>query len=246
MEILGLGRSLVDDLRTLIITGEFQPGSKINEIRLASELGISRSPLREALRTLENERLIVNIPRRGSFVTDISMGDVSALFQVREMIECYAITLLEEKEIRDLPHVLACAEKSSILSVPSPEDSSANKLAYIKAMADYHFKLVESAGNRQLFDLFQTIHSNNNRYVFITIFTKGATKHRLDHHFQILEQIKAGNYSEARKVMKEHIRFNLGELKRKMIERAQPVHGGEITLAEQDRVGKVLLSLKHR
>ena len=92
---MGLTRSLVDDLRTLIIMGDFAPGSKINEIRLASDLGISRSPLREALRTLGNERLIMNIHRRGSFVTETSQKDLAEMFQIREMIECYAITLLK-------------------------------------------------------------------------------------------------------------------------------------------------------
>lgn len=218
METLGLTRSLVDDLRTLIIMGEFAPGSKINEIRLASDLGISRSPLREALRTLENERLIVNIHRRGSFVAETSQEDLTEMFQIREMIECYAITLLEEKKIRDLPHVLVCAENSYELSVPEPDDSPRNKLTYIHSMTDYHLKLLESSGNRQLLNLFQTINSKNNRYVYMNIFKKGTTKHRLEDHFQIIEFIKEKKYKDARQLMKIHIRFNLEELKRKMDE----------------------------
>ena len=85
METLGLARSLIDDFREQITVGKFAPGEKINEIKIAADLGISRSPLREALRVLENECLVVNIPRKGSFVTEMWLADLNEIYQMREL-----------------------------------------------------------------------------------------------------------------------------------------------------------------
>jgi len=216
VELLGLTRSLVDDLREKIIIGELVPGQKINEIQLASNLGISRSPLREALRVLENERLIVSIPRKGSFVTRISLEDLEEAYQIREMIECYAIDLLQENQTMELPRVISCADKTSMLDAPLEADPPKVKLAYLAAMADYHYALIESTGNIRLFQLYQTVHSSINRYIFLNAFLKGALQHRKEEHYQILECIKRGKYDEAKTVMRTHIRFSADQLKIKM------------------------------
>jgi DNA-binding GntR family transcriptional regulator len=216
VELLGLARSLVDDLREKIITGELLPGQKVNEIQFASTLGISRSPLREALRVLENERLIVSIPRKGSFVTQISLEDLKEAYQIREMIECYAIDLLGEKQTRELPRVISCADNASMLDVPLEGDPPKVKLAYLAGMADYHYALIQSTGNSRLFQLYQTVHSSINRYVFFNAFVKGAVQHRTEEHHRILEFIQRGEYDAAKTVMRTHIRFSAEQLKIKM------------------------------
>ena len=216
MELLGLTRSLVDDLREKIIIGEFVPGQKINEIQLASTLGISRSPLREALRVLENERLIVSIPRRGSFVTQISLEDLKEAYQIREMIECYAIDLLKENQIKELPGVISCADKATVLDEPLEGDPPKVKLAYLAGMANCHYALIESTGNNRLFQLYQTVHSSINRYIFLNAFREGVLRHGREEHHQILECIQRGKYAEAKTAMRTHIRFSAGQLKIKM------------------------------
>lgn len=133
---------------------------------------------------------------------------------MREMIECYVIDLLEENKIRDLPKVSRCSEDASRLSVPSPEESPENKLAYIEGLAEYHTKLVESAGNSLLFQYYKTIFSNINRYVFLNAFITGIAKHRAEEHHQILSFIKQDEYEQAKTVIKTHIRFACAELKK--------------------------------
>jgi len=216
MEILGLTRTLVDDLREKIIIGEFVPGQKINEIHLAATLGISRSPLREALRVLENEHLIVSIPRKGSFITQISLEDLKEAYQIREMVECYAIDLLKENQIAELPRVVSCANEASRLDEPSEGDSPKVKLAYLAGMADYHYALIKSTGNNRLFQLYQTVHSSIKRYIFLNAFREGSLQHRREDHYQILECIQREKYDEAKTVMRNHIRFSAEQLKIKM------------------------------
>jgi len=203
-------------LRGKIIRGELGPGEKINEVQLASDLGISRSPLREALRVLERERLIASIPRKGSLVTHVSLGDLEELHQMREMIECYALDLLERKRVRELPQATSSIANPRNLVVPTESDSHETKIAYIETMAQFHLKLVEPSGNRRLFEFYQTIHSDINRYVFLNRFLQGAIAHRVEEHYQALEFIKKGQFEKARQIIRSHIRFSCEQLKAKM------------------------------
>jgi len=88
LEINSATKSAVEYLRDLIITGELKPGQKINETALAADIGLSRPPIREALRILETEKMVATIPRKYTYVfTD--------LYQVRSMIEGYALELMK-------------------------------------------------------------------------------------------------------------------------------------------------------
>ncbi len=216
MDVPGLTKSLTDHLRGKIIRGELSPGERINEAQLASDLGVSRSPLREALRILENERLIANTPRKGSIVTPISPEDLDEIYQMREMIECYAVQLLEEMKIRNLPEAASCAENTKTLPIPSEDDSPQERMAYIEALAQFHYRLVEASGNKRLFEFYRSIHSNINRYVFLNAFRQGVAKHRVDDHRQMLKALKQGNYEKARQIIQGHIRFSCEQLKKRM------------------------------
>ena len=87
MNFKSIKESATEYIRNKIITGEFIAGDSINETALASSLSISRPPIREALRTLENEHLVVSIPRKGTYVRELSLADLRDLYQVREMID---------------------------------------------------------------------------------------------------------------------------------------------------------------
>jgi DNA-binding GntR family transcriptional regulator len=206
MEFIGLGRSLIDDIRSKAITGEYPPGSKINEINLASELGISRSPLREALRVLETERIIYNVSRKGSFVTDVSLEDLDEIYEIKEMTECFAIRLMKGKKITDLSKASSSVDLLLKMELPSKDDSRKEKLDYIKQMANFHLELVASAKNKQLFNFYRTIYSNINRYVFLFTVSEGGAKHRVEDHYAIIEYIEQNRYDDAIKFLKTHIR----------------------------------------
>jgi DNA-binding GntR family transcriptional regulator len=204
---LGLAGSLVDILRERIILGELSPSDKINEVKIAKDFGISRAPLREALRVLENEHLVVSVPRKGCFVTEVSIENLNDIYQVREMIECYAIDLLKEKKIRELPEVVNSAESAAKLRVPSRRDSARVRLTYIEGLAEYHINLVKAANNLVLFEFYQTIFSNINRYRFLNAFFRGIAEHRMEEHYQILDLIRGGKYGKAKSIIKAHIGY---------------------------------------
>jgi DNA-binding GntR family transcriptional regulator len=86
-----LGTQAAQIIGNEILRGRFAPGIRLNEVRLADELALSRGPVREALRTLEREGLVVSLPNRGSFVQRVSPSDIGEILSVREVVEPFAL-----------------------------------------------------------------------------------------------------------------------------------------------------------
>ena len=115
---------------------------------------------------MENEQLVVNIPRRGTKVTKISMEDLQEIYQAREMLECYAIDILKTKNIRDLPDVTASVKSTLSLPMPS-QDNKEEVFAHLKAFVDFHIKLIGSTGNSWVVHFYNSISSHLARYQFV-------------------------------------------------------------------------------
>ncbi len=213
MQFPGLTQSLVAMLRKKIIIGEIEPGQKINEIELSKSLGISRSPLREALRTLESEHLVIYIPRKGNSVSNVSLEDLAEIYQLREMMECFAIDLLEKKNILSYESLNLCVDRVTGLEVPSQRASPDERLNYVETMSEFHLEMVKAAGNKRLFDSYLAVYSNINRYVFLYIFNWGVLEHRVEDHIEIITYLKGKKYREARRVVKDHVRHSYEECK---------------------------------
>lgn len=91
-------RELVcENIRQAIIDGTFSPGERLMEIQMADEMGVSRTPVREAIRKLELEGFVVMIPRRGTYVADISIKDITEIYEVRTSLDVLAAGLAAER-----------------------------------------------------------------------------------------------------------------------------------------------------
>jgi DNA-binding GntR family transcriptional regulator len=205
LSVTGVTETVVQYLRIQVIGGVLAPGQKLNEIELSSRLGISRPPLREAFRILENEYLVVGIPRKGCYVTEVSIEDCREIFQSREMIECYAVELLREKNIRELPRVASALEATVDLPMPTSPDPY-ERYDYLKAIADFHIRLVESAGNSRLIHFYAANFSNLARYQSMYVFIEGLMNASQSTHEHILHYIRKGDYAQAKEVLRSHIR----------------------------------------
>ena len=122
LEIQGITESIFQHLKTEIITGNLAPNERLSEEKIAAGLGVSRAPLREALRLLENGNFVIRLPRRGAYVADLSVENLEKVYEARTMIESYAIDLFKTKRTRDLPRAEKALEAAAKLSVPSTED----------------------------------------------------------------------------------------------------------------------------
>jgi DNA-binding GntR family transcriptional regulator len=194
-------------LRDRIITGAIKPGEHLNEKVIAENLAVSTPPLREALRRLENERLVTCIPRKGCFAAELSIADLEAVCEVREMIECFTLDLLRKKDIRDLPLAREALERSTTLQVPVSSDSDADILQYLREFTGFHEKLIEAAGNPHLIDLYRVVSTNLTRYQIIYLSAPGSTQHSVHNHREILNHIKTGDYNAAKELVRRHLEF---------------------------------------
>ena len=204
IETLSVTNSIVEYLRGKIIVGELPGGQRLNENQLAPKLGISRPPMREAFRILEHEHVIVSIPRKGVYIKELSINDCQEVYQMREMLECYAVDLLKSKNILSLPEVSLTLTSGSGLIIP-PDDDQEQRIKYLKTFADFHIKLVEASGNNRLDYFYKSIQSTLYRYQFLYLSLPGAGPHSLEEHHYILNLITAGAYDEAKKSLKAHI-----------------------------------------
>jgi len=218
VEIRGVTESSVQHLRALIITGELEAGQKLNESHVASNLGVSRPPLREAFRILENEQLVESIPRKWTYVTNLSIEDLAAVYRAREMIECYAIELIKANNIKDLPEVRSALTLASGLNIPS-HNNREEKLSYLNAMAAFHKKLVESTANKWVIHFYNAIASNLARYQFIYLYIPGTRKLSLNKHREILELIEKGSFAQAKKQLRVHIKDTFESLKKSILQK---------------------------
>ena len=220
MELPTVTGVLSEQLRNEILIGKLPPREKINEIKLAKDLGISRSPLREVFRMMENERLVENIPRKGTFVTDVSLKDFMEIYEIREMIECRAIDIFEKNSVRELPLVEKAVENETQRVLPPPDSSPLDILAHLQKMFEYHLSIVESLGNMRLYVIFKNIHFNVLRYHYLNMLVN-VTQERATEHIEIIESIKTGDYVNAKRILKAHIKDHSEKIIEKLRKREE-------------------------
>lgn len=101
---------VIENIRDAILSGDFPAGMRLTELQLADEMGVSRTPIREAIRNLEQEGLVVMIPRRGAYVADVSIHDINEVYEIRTALETLAAGLaaerIEDSEIEEMDKYL--------------------------------------------------------------------------------------------------------------------------------------------
>jgi DNA-binding GntR family transcriptional regulator len=204
MEILGVTKSVVKHLRSSIIEGELIPGQKLNEVDLSASLGISRPPLREALRLLEGENLVISIPRKGCYVSELSINDCRQIYKARELIECGTLDFLKARNIRDLPEVAEALDLTEQQKTIPSDDNKIAELGSRNPFPYFHLKLVESTGNNWLVRFYHMIAPTLARYQFMCYVPEILSKVQ-EQHKVILDLIRNGEYDSAKKFLKRHI-----------------------------------------
>lgn len=194
-------RDLVcDELRRQIIDGTYPPGAHLVEDRLAQELGVSRNPVREALRVLEAEGFVDMIPRRGAVVATLSDEEVRDIFEVRMALEALAARLAarhaDPEGVAMLREVLAQAAKAL-------EADDAGALTDLNAA--FHEHLLEQSGNGYLRDVMLQLRGQM-KWIFSRTAGRTRGQHSLDEHEQLATAIEAGDEERAAALALEHVR----------------------------------------
>lgn len=199
-EYLPLRDVVFNTLRQGILTGILKPGERLMEIHLAKRLGVSRTPIREAIRMLELEGLVTMVPRKGAEVARISKRDLSDVLEVRRVLDCLATELACERISEDEKKLLASAEKEF-------KDATATKDAIKIAEADvkFHDVILQASGNKRLIQMMNNLAERIYRYRLEYIKDEKNHKQLIDEHAQIVKYLLCGNQSKAVEATKKHI-----------------------------------------
>ena len=178
-----------ETLRQAIQDGVLKPGERLMEIPLAEELGVSRTPIREAIRKLELEGFVVMVPRRGTYVANISLKDITQVFEIRSALEELAAGLaaerITEEEIETLERMLV--EIGDHMDV------------------EFHEVLYRASRNERLADIVHNLREQTYRFRSFSMNQPGRLRKTWEEHRQLVEAIASHNAAQARKLARIHM-----------------------------------------
>ncbi|MEL7566040.1 MAG: GntR family transcriptional regulator [Dehalobacterium sp.] len=192
--------NVFDILRNAILNGNFKPGERLAERELAEQLGISRTPVREAIRKLEQEGLVVHIPRKGVVVKSISNDEVVEIFTIRAALEGVAVRLATKN-----------ISKEDILYLRTLQDKMENafnngKYNEIKGLHIKFNQIIYTAANSpRLYQMIQNFAEYIGNYTQIGYNFPGRLEQAIREHSAILNAITDKNDVLAEKLAIEHI-----------------------------------------
>ena len=191
---------VLDAIRGAIMNGTLQPRERLMEIQMAEELGVSRTPIREALRKLELEGFIVMVPRKGAYVSDLSFKDIADVFEIRAALEGLAAGLaaerITEEELERMERLLV--EKQEAIT-----QDDIGKL--VEVDTKFHELMYQASRNVRLGSIISNLREQIQRFRLTSLSYPGRNKLSLEEHKKIVEAIQARDFQLARQLATEHI-----------------------------------------
>lgn len=199
-EYLPLRDVVFKTLRQEILTGELKPGERLMEIHLANRLGVSRTPIREAIRMLELEGLVTMIPRRGAEVANITEKNLRDVLEVRRVLDALAVSLACERITEEEKEQLRMA---CIAFAKATETKNVTTIA--RADVALHDIIIKAAGNDRLAQIVGNLGEQMYRYRFEYIKDESTHASLVEEHRIIYESIVRGDRQTAAEAVKMHI-----------------------------------------
>ena len=193
---------IFETLRKAIVSGDIKPGERLMEVSLANQMGVSRTPVREAIRRLEAEGLVTMIPRKGTHVSELSVKDIMDVLEVRTVLDKLATDLaakrMQPSQLKALENAhkqyIACVEKN-------------NMEGAIKKDVEFHDIIYASSGNPRLIAVAGSLREHI--YRFRVIYLSGGdlvAENVLNEHEEILAALKEAQSDTASILAEKHIR----------------------------------------
>jgi DNA-binding GntR family transcriptional regulator len=209
---LSLTQKAYEHVQASIFSGKLKAGVVISEATLAKELGISRTPVGEAIRQLASEGLVEQVPRYGTIVRPIDRRELLELYEMREALESYAAGRAAEHmtsevltRLRQFCDVMkAIAEELRVGNTGELDEAGLRR--FLAADMAFHLLIIEASGNRRMIQVVK------NMRTLSRVFRMKRIRHDLrvvrqahDFHLRILEALRQGDATAARQLMAEHI-----------------------------------------
>ncbi|WHH57305.1 GntR family transcriptional regulator [Petroclostridium sp. X23] len=192
---------IFDSLREAIIMGELKPGERLMEIQLAEKMGVSRTPVREAIRKLELEGLVVMIPRKGAHVAELSVKDIKDVLEVRSSLDGLASALaakrINKDELRELGNIVdqfaQYLEKNNVQGL-------------IKKDVEFHELIYKASRNEKLGQIATNLKEQIHRFRVVYLKDYSSPKELMREHNEIYHAIESGDEKLAEELALIHIR----------------------------------------
>lgn len=187
-------------LRQAILKGDMVPGERLMEIQLAKKLGVSRTPIREAIRKLELEGLVTMVPRKGAEVAGITEKNLRDVLEVRRALEELAIELACERIHEDMVTELVAAERDF-------KDATAGSDAIKIAQMDekFHDIIFQATENDKLVQMLNNLREQMYRYRLEYIKDEKTRQTLLAEHEEIINAIQSRQVTQAKSAIRSHI-----------------------------------------
>jgi DNA-binding GntR family transcriptional regulator len=192
-------------IKRLIVTLELPPGAVVEENDLQTRLGIGRTPIREAIQRLARDQFVIVRPRRGVFVTDVVVTELSMLFETRSVIEPYAASLAAD---RGLPE--HWAEMALVLETSTSTATPDGLLALDRRC---HEIMWSAAGNHFVTDTLEMLYSQSERVWHLYLSSVADMGAALAEHHEVMYALRAGDGKSASLLMADHVGSFHNEIK---------------------------------
>lgn len=199
-DFLPLRDVVFNTLRQGILKGELKPGERLMEIHLADQLGVSRTPIREAIRMLELEGLVKMIPRKGAQVSSISKEDLKDVLEVRKALDTLAISLACERIDEE---GLERLKRAAVVFKNSVKTNDSTKIA--EADVKFHDCIHYASGNKRLSSMVNNLAERLFRYRLEYIKECEDRTQLINEHDEIVRCIEQGDKEGAIKIIEQHI-----------------------------------------
>ena len=189
-----------ETLRDAVRRGILQPGERLMEIQLAEDLGVSRTPVREAIRKLEMEGYVIMMPRRGTYVADLSIRDINEVFEIRTSLESLASGLAAERITEDELEKL-----QRLLVEIGTHIKNGDMESIVRTDTEFHDLLYQASRNKRLVGIISNLREQLTRFRTTSMSYPGRLKATLEEHRNIVEAIAQGDEKAARKAAEHHM-----------------------------------------
>lgn len=189
-----------ETIREAIVEGTLKAGERLMEVQLAEEMGVSRTPVREAIRKLELEGLVIMLPRKGAYVAGISTKEIAEVFEVRAALESLAAGLaaerITEEELEELNQfmvqVTVNAEKGDLQKV-------------VQRDTEFHDLIYQASRNNRLVQIINKLREQIQRFRSTSLSYPGRIKETLEEHKKLMGAINERDIIQSRALAQEHI-----------------------------------------
>lgn len=187
---------IADALRKAILRGLFQSGQSLRQDEIATQFGVSRIPVREALRQLEAEGLVTLYPNRGATVSALSPAEIQEICEIRIALETTVIQLA-------IPQMATSDLQKAKTILEMTQETEASRWAELNW--EFHATLYTPANRPRLLSLIKTLHINIDRYVRLQIIKTNTLERSQQEHYQLLDACQQQDTKAAVKLLRRHI-----------------------------------------